>query len=68
MLPAWSESMWKGTPPSTILVSSWSFHILCTKWLSTLTEKTSTPRSRSSWYLSATADTSVAQTKVKSPG
>jgi hypothetical protein len=45
MLPAWSESMWNGTPPSTILTSSWSFHILCTKWLSTLTENTSHPRS-----------------------
>ena len=68
MLPAWSETMWNGTPPSTILVSSLSFHILWTKWLSTLTERTSTPSACSSGYLSATADTSVAQTKVKSPG
>jgi len=28
--------MWNGTPPSTIFTSSWSFHILWTKWLSTL--------------------------------
>ncbi len=36
--------------------------------LSTLMEKTSTPSFWNSGYFSATAEISVAQTKVKSPG
>jgi hypothetical protein len=38
------------------------------KRLSVLTDSTSTPNSFSFGYLTATADNSVGQTKVKSPG
>jgi hypothetical protein len=41
---------------------------LWTNMLSMLTESTSTPSFRNSSYFSATAEISVAQTKVKSPG
>ncbi len=44
------------------------FHIQWLKWVSVLMEMTSTPSFFSSSYLSATADSSVGQTKVKSPG
>jgi hypothetical protein len=44
ILPVWSDSMGKGTSPFAIFESSLSCHILCTKWLSTLTESTSAPR------------------------
>ncbi len=60
--------MGKGTPPLTIFDNSLSFHILCTNMLSTLIERTSTPSSWNFGNASATADSSVAQTNVKSPG
>ena len=63
-----SDSMGKGTPPATILDNSWSFHILWTKTLSMLMERISTPSFWNSGYFAATAEISVAQTKVKSPG
>ena len=62
------KSIGKGIPPSTILESSLSFHILCTKTLSMLIESSSTPNFLKSLYFSATAEISVAQTNVKSPG
>jgi len=67
-LPPASDSIVKGMPPATILDSSISFHILWTNTLSTLIDNTSTPNFCNSACFSATAESSVAQTKVKSPG
>ena len=62
---------WEGEDPvaTNFPDRTWfSSHILCTNLLFTLTARTSASRPVSSSYLSATAEISVAQTKVKSPG
>ena len=67
-LPPASDSIGNGMPSFTILDNSLSTHILCTKTLSILMERISTPSFWKSGYFSATAEISVAQTNVKSPG
>jgi len=68
ILPPGSEIIGYGTPPFTILDSSTSCQTLWEKLLSTLIARTSTPNSRNSGYLTATAVNSVGHTQVKSAG